>query len=201
MQNKETLQTTIDCYDHHTRLSGYATNTNTQNTGERYVATNLRVDHIADELDSYAMAAGGSTGTIIPGFAGSNVEGVVGTFVYTDCHFNTARGSHVNLVIPYSGSAGVYTMPGRTIITVNGFTTDDTAMGGLFRLGGQGIGTQAQPYPQYAGLQADLIGFATTYYNIRKIKDGPRLLPVKASVYNANPSAYSPTTHYILSNL
>lgn len=126
---------------HHTRRSGFATNTNAVTTAtsgvanysERYTAQRFRVDHVADPSDGWA----GDNGL----FNASNVEGVLGVFTYDNVYFSTAASqAHINLAIPAVISNGstnwTATLPGRPVIVVkNGFKSDDTAtFGGCLRI-------------------------------------------------------------------
>lgn len=197
MQNKESSQTAIDCWDHHTRNSGFATNTNTQDTSEVFTVSNYLVEEIANQLDGWVSDG---TSTLPPGFAGSNVEGFLGTGTYTNFHANVARGSHINYAIPYSGSAGVYSLPNRVILRVTGFKTDDTEFGGLLRIATPKAPNSTGDSPMYTALVANFAAACAKYFDVRTAAGLP-LTPVKYSVYVTNPAAYSPHTHYILRSL
>lgn len=127
MWNKELNITMQDCWEHHTRRSGWASNTNTLNTSEVYKGINFKCERIADTNDAWA----GDNGF----FNGSNVEGIIGTFTYTNCYLNVTSGSHINWAVPYSGANGVYPVPDHPVIKVRGFQTDDTLYGGCLRIG------------------------------------------------------------------
>lgn len=125
---------------HHTRRSGFATNTNAVTTvtsgvanfDEQYTASRFRVDHVASPSDGFA----GDNGL----FNASNVEGVLGTFTYDNTYLSTdATQAHINIAIPAVISNGstnwTATLPGRPVFVVkNGFKSDDTIYGGCLRI-------------------------------------------------------------------
>jgi hypothetical protein len=132
-QNVKVVQ---DSRMHHTRRSGFASNTNAQatagqgvaNYSEQYTAQRFRVDHVADPSDGFA----GDNGL----FNASNVEGVLGTFTYDNVYFSTAASqAHVNVAVPFLINSWQAPLPGRPIyILKNGFKSDDTIYGGCFRI-------------------------------------------------------------------
>lgn len=133
MWNKGIDQTVQDSWLHHTRRSGFATNTNTNSAVEHYKVVNFQVEEIgnggplADGNDGLA----GSWGF----FAGSNVEEVVGLFEYENFHANTPDSAHINWAVPrLSTSGGDATVPSHAVIKVKNFTTDDTQYGGCLRI-------------------------------------------------------------------
>ncbi len=128
MWNKESSIFVVDSWLHHTRRSGWATNTNTGSTTEAYTGTNFQLDEIANQPnDGWAGDNGG--------FNGSNVEVVLGTFRYNNIKMNVAMGSHIAYAVAYSGSPGIYQAPDHPVIIVrNGFTTNDTLYGGCLRI-------------------------------------------------------------------
>lgn len=196
MLNKEINFTTTDCYDHHTRQSGNAFNTNTHRTDERIQFTRYVVEAIADESDGWVRDGQNGTGNAI-GFNGSNLEGLLGIATYREVEFNITTGNHFNLIIPQKGttSGSEYVLPGRTILDVQGFTTKDSLTGGLLEVGtGAVVG-----YPLADAIRANMQAACDMYINIRRI-DGFRLQPVKLSVYRQNPTAYTPATHYLLNH-
>ena len=194
MQNKESLQTVDSSWDHHTRRSGYATNTNTLDPGERYVARHYQVEEIANVNDGWA---GDGTSTTPPGFNGSNVEGVVGLFEYDDVRFNVARGSHFAWAVPYSGSGGVYTVPDHVVLKIKDHTTTDAAFGGCTR-----VGTARQPNstglsPVWSYIDARGASGANALIDVRDA-NGLRKIPVYARDYD--PAVHKPATHYVLTS-
>jgi len=120
MWNREQDVRIEDSWLHHTRRSGWATNTDTQDTTESYYAKNFQVEHIADTADA-------NPGTGL-GFNASNVEAVIGTFTYENCFLSVSTGSHINWVVPAVGgqSGNPYTLPDHAVIKVRGFRTDNT---------------------------------------------------------------------------
>ncbi len=192
MQNKETLQTVDSSWDHHTRRSGYATNTNTNSTSEHYIAKNYLVEEIANAPDGWA---GDSSGQ--PGFNGSNIEGVIGVFEYENVRFNVTNGVDFNWAIPYSGVSGVYEVPKHVVLKIKNHTTNVTTFGGLTR-----VSTSKQPNstgisPIWNYIQTNGIASANDLIDVRDANN-VRKTPVAASTYNA--AIHKPATHYILTS-
>jgi hypothetical protein len=193
MWNKETLITVKDSWQHNTRRSGFATNTNTMSTNETYIADNFQVDTVADTADNFQ-----GTGL---GFNGSNVEEVIGTFTYNNCYFNVTIGAHINWALPYSTNGVPYEAPDHTVFFVNGFRTDNTSTaknnsnyGGclVIAVGQRPNSTGISPAWQALtdnGIEAS---------NFFSVKDnmGKSLLPIKGANWVAG--THTPDKYYVV---
>lgn len=187
MFNKESKITIQDSWQHHTRRSGWATNTNTRNESEQYIGNNFQCEEIANNPnDGWA----GDNGY----FNGSNVEAVVGTFTYTNFRVSVASGSHISWAMPYSGSEGVYSSPTHAVIKVRGFRTDDTLYGGCFRIGVNKNPNSTGISPVWVKLN-DIGIEASGLFDIRN-ENNMSLIGVHHTDYNSQ--IHKPETHYIV---
>jgi hypothetical protein len=186
MWNKELDATLSEFWMHHTRRSGWATNTNTNVETESYKAYRVKCDHIANTNDDYA----GDNGF----FAGSNVEEVVGTFDYNEVYLNVAQGFHINWAVPYSNPNGVVPIPDKPVIRLRGFYTEDIAYGGCLRISvlrnpnatGE---SRVWDYLNTHGIEG------SGFFDIMRA-DGTPLVGVKSNLWN---STMTPNTHFVVS--
>lgn len=132
MQNKEINIRFEDFWEHHTRRSGNAINTNTNRQDEQYYYENMQLEEIANIV---ATDPWPSDATSVPGgFNGWNLEAVVGTVTIVNCRANIQH-NHINWVLPYQGASGTfYQAPDHVVVIVRGFKTDDTLYGGCLRI-------------------------------------------------------------------
>jgi hypothetical protein len=179
MLNKSTYSLVKDTWQHHTRRSGFATNTNTNNVNENYYVDNLQAERIADTNDSWA----GDNGY----FNGSNVEEVIGTFTYTNARFNVTSGAHINWAIPYSGPNGVYTAPDHAVIIVRGFRSDDTQYGGCLRIAVSQRPNSTGVSPVWTRLSE--VGIQASGFFDIKDENGVALTPVRHNAWNSTMTA------------
>lgn len=179
-----------DSYMHHTRRSGFATNTNTNSQSELYVARRIRTSDVANPNDQYAGDNGG--------FNASNVEEVVGIFEYDDVYLNTEQSGqhHINLAIPRNvGSGGLTVLPNRPIIKVyGGFKSDDPIYGGCLRISVGDRPNSTGISPAWQKL-TDLGIAGSNLFDITNA-DGDPMTGVRHSAYNA--SLHNPSTHFIV---
>jgi hypothetical protein len=176
-----------------------ATNTNTQSTTEKYTFDTIQQDNIAniDITDPYPSDAG----TLPGGFNNFNIEAVLGTFSVTNAYVNGEH-SHFAWAIPYSSSGGsVYTLPNQVMVKCTGFRTDDTDYNGCIRFSTSRTPNSSGISPIWNAINADGANYAAPgaacdrYIDMRTAA-GVRLLPIKASLFNAG--VHFPTTHYVL---
>lgn len=185
MWNKDIKVTVQNSWLHHTRRSGWATNTNTGLTTESYNGINFQIHDITG-LDEFA--------SVSSGFSASNVEGVVGTFTYTDMYANITPSNHITLNIPYSGTPGVYTLPDRPIVVVKNWRTDDTLYGGCLRVAVSKTPNSTGTNPVWTKLTN--LGIAgANVFDVRRA-DGTALTGIKSTAFNA--SLHKPDTHYVV---
>lgn len=185
MWNKPVLSTVIDSWQHDTRRSGFATNTNTQRTDERMYAINFQTEQIANVLDGFAGDNGG--------FSGSNVEGVVGEFRYDNVYFNVAKGNHINWAVPFSGANGVYVSPTTPVIIVRGFRTDDALYGGCLRISVLRSPNSTGESPVWARVNS--LGVeGSNLFDIENAA-GQKLIGVKSTAWD---SSMTPDTHFVV---
>lgn len=195
MYNKEINSSMEESWMHHTRRSGMATNTNTLLYSEQYTFKTYQSESIAD-IDP-AVDAWASDGAVPYGFNSWNVENVVGHFNITDGYANSNQG-HINLAIAAAGFPGGTAVLGpHSIINVNGFRTDETLYNGCLRIGTPQRPNSTGNSPIWTALNTDFAGSCDKYFVI-KDKNGNRLAPVKASLFNA--ALHGPATHYVLRN-
>jgi hypothetical protein len=185
MWNKSTYSFVKDTWQHHTRRSGFATNTNTNTENESYNVENLQAERIADTNDGWA----GDNGF----FNGSNVEEVIGTFTYTNARFNVTSGAHVNWALPYSGSNGIYSAPDHPVIIVRGFRSDDTQYGGCLRITVSKNPNSTGISPAWVRLNE--VGIQASGFFDIKDENGVTLTPVRHSAWT---SAMTPDKYYVV---
>lgn len=196
MLNKSINEDVQHMHLHHTRRSGFAFNSNTHSTTEVVKVTNnefLEISNFGAE-DTWASDVQASFNPVA-GFNDYNIEAHMGQYYITDAHSNSAHG-HASIAMPFGD--GAYKLPvDRTYLFVKNFRTDDTIYSSMFRLG-----TLKQPNSTgisdvWTKLNTDFNFYTNLWFDIRRA-DGFRLAPVKATVYNANPSLYGPNTHYVM---
>jgi hypothetical protein len=189
MWNKGIDATVTDSWQHHTRRSGWATNTNTNGQGERYVAVNFQVEEIANDLDGYAGDNGG--------FNGANVEEVVGIFTIENGDMSIANGAHINWALPYrsSGADQLTTVSSHPVIEVHGFQTDDVLYGGCLRIRVTQNPNSTGTSPAYTYLVNNGVSSAVNLFDVRD-SEGEPLTPVRHNAFN--PSLHGPDTHYVV---
>lgn len=196
MTNKERSLRFTDGEEGWTRRSGHAFNTNTHDTSERIYMTNWQVHNIAEVNDAWP---GDGTTALPAGFAGAQFEAMTGKIDINQCFFSIARGSHVNLSMPFSGNGGEYFLPapGWQLLTTRGCRSTDSLYGGLLRIGTprQPNSTGISPLNNYITLNGVL---SAQDYLFNYNNSGVRLLPVFGRNYNA--TLHKPDTHYVLSS-
>jgi hypothetical protein len=185
MFNKDTDVTVRNSWLHHTRKSGWATNTNTGNTAERYTGENFQC-HDITAFDEYA--SGNSV------FPGSNIEEVVGIFKYRDVFFSTGTEQHMYLALPYSSANGLVVVPDRPIIDLQGFYTTDTQMGGCLRISVPKTPNSSGISPAWQKLTN--LGIAACNLWTMRRSDGTPLVGVRST--NFNPAIHKPDTHFVV---
>lgn len=187
MQNKESNIRLENVYLHHTRRSGNALNTNTNNPNDVYYYENMQQHDIANITASDPFPS--EITTFPGGFNNWNVEAVVGRVYIYNC-FSNSQHSHVNWVVPYQGSSGnFYQVPDHTVFFVHGHRTTDTQYGGCtrFNIGGKGSNPA---YPVWAHLVAVGID-ASNLFDVRwNVGDADRMSGVRASVWTARQNAF-----------
>lgn len=193
MLNKSTLCAVEDTWMHHTRRSGWATNTNTGNRAETYIGRNVKCEEIANLLDGWAMDQAG--------FNGANIEEVVGKFELNNCWFNNANNSyHIVWAIPYSGAPGVYSSPTEPVLFVRGFHTDDTQYGGCLRIAIYRNPNSTGDSPLWHTLNNNFAQ-GLRMFDIRDAH-GNAMTGVRNNTYNAAganaPNIYRPSTHFVV---
>ena len=190
MWNKSLDTTLRDVYLHHTRRSGWATNTNTGLTTEKYTGIRVRTSDIADPSDSWA----GDNGR----FNGSNVEEVVGVFDYQDCVFSVhASQAHVNYALPAtrSNSSSPSVVPSHPVIKVRGFSTPDTDQyGGCLRIAVSRQPNSTGISPAWQKLN-DMGIAASGLFDIRD-SAGTQLTGVRTTSWQPS---MTPQTHFVVS--
>ena len=188
MWNKETLITMKDSWQHHTRRSGWATNSNTVSENEHYIGDNFQCERIADTTDSWAGDNGG--------FNGANVEGIIGLFEFYNVRLNVTTGSHINWAVPYSGVGGTqYYAPNHVVIKLKGFRTSDTLYGGCLRIAVNQRPNSTGISPIWQKITDSGIA-GSGLFDIRDENNVP-LIGIKKTDYNA--SIHKPSTHFIVS--
>jgi len=191
MWNKDLDITVEDSWLHHTRRSGFAMNTNTNSTSERYAAINFQTDEIANVGDD-GYASDVST---LPGqFGASNVEGLAGQFRYTDVRMSSVQLSKVNIAVPYSTENGVIVLPERPLIIARNVTTDDMLYGGIVRYGISKTPNSTGTSPAWTRVSTRGIA-GSGLFDIRNADDEP-MTGIRETAYN--PAVHRPETHFIV---
>lgn len=191
MWNKSLSTTFEDSYLHHTRRSGWASNTNTRDVAERYYGKRVRVADLSDYTgdnfvgDSYS-------------FAPSNIEEVIGIFDYQDVWLNADSSQHhINLAVPFGAggsAANEIVIPDRPLVTLRGFYTNDLQYGGCLRIRVLKTPNSTGTSPVWTKVNA--LGIAGS--NVFDIKNtsGQPMVGVRHSSYNA--ALHKPNTHFIV---
>lgn len=185
MWNKEQDVTLSDFWLHHTRRSGWATNTNTSDQTESYKSLRVKCEHIADTNDEYAGDNGG--------FNGSNVEEVIGTFEYREVYLNVTTGAHINWAVPYSNANGVVPVPDHAVIDVQGFYSDDSLYGGCLRIAVLRNPNSTGESRVWQHLNTNGIE-GSGFFDIRR-SDGTPLIGVRHSDWDLS---MTPDTHFVV---
>lgn len=194
MQNKDIDIRFYDFWEHHTRRSGNAINTNTSRTDEYAYYENFQVDDIAnmDVSDTWP-----SDGNSVPsGFNGWNVEGFLGSMWLINCQSNSSSGQHIDWEVPYSQGAGVTPTPTHTIFHVHGFRTTDTSYGGMlrFKVGKNPNSTGQSPvWTRINSMTIDTSGYFDVRWNVG---DSGQMSGVKASQWNARQASNGDAATY-----